>query len=103
MAGLLVGAAGMFATMYSTQAILPRLGEDFGVSLRGTALAYNGVIPGGMLVPIPRGFKFKGSVPGGGAAFGTPSERHTVPWCRAGRKPLAQAAGRPVSPAIRTT
>ena len=32
MAGFLFGAAGMFATMYSTQAILPVLGRDFGVS-----------------------------------------------------------------------
>jgi YNFM family putative membrane transporter len=31
MAGLLLGAAGMFAAMYSTQAILPRLAEDFDV------------------------------------------------------------------------
>ena len=32
MAGFLVGAAGMFAAMYSTQAILPELGRDFNVS-----------------------------------------------------------------------
>src|SRR3954447_19931970 len=32
MAGLLFGAAGMFATMYSTQAILPDLAEEFDVS-----------------------------------------------------------------------
>jgi YNFM family putative membrane transporter len=31
MAGFLFGAAGMFATMYSTQAILPQLGKEFGV------------------------------------------------------------------------
>ena len=30
--GFLFGAAGMFATMYSTQAILPELGNDFGVA-----------------------------------------------------------------------
>jgi YNFM family putative membrane transporter len=29
MAGFLLGSAGMFATMYSTQAILPELGRDF--------------------------------------------------------------------------
>jgi len=28
--GFLFGAAGMFATMYSTQAILPQLGREFG-------------------------------------------------------------------------
>src|SRR5215208_3947702 len=38
MSGLLVGAAGMFATMYSTQAILPRLGDDFHVSPSATGL-----------------------------------------------------------------
>jgi YNFM family putative membrane transporter len=32
MGGFLVGAAAMFATMYSTQAILPEIGRDFGVS-----------------------------------------------------------------------
>ena len=32
MTGFLVGAAGMFATMYSTQAVLPEIGRDFGVS-----------------------------------------------------------------------
>lgn len=32
MSGFLFGAAGMFATMYSTQAILPQLGREFGVS-----------------------------------------------------------------------
>ena len=32
MAGFLLGAAAMFATMYSTQAILPELGRAFGVS-----------------------------------------------------------------------
>ena len=32
MSGFLFGAAGMFATMYSTQAILPELGRDFGVA-----------------------------------------------------------------------
>ena len=44
MAGLLVGAAGMFATMYSTQAILPRLGEDFGVSPAQTGLTISVVV-----------------------------------------------------------
>jgi MFS transporter, YNFM family, putative membrane transport protein len=44
MAGLLVGAAGMFATMYSTQAILPRLGEDFGVSPAQTGLTISIVV-----------------------------------------------------------
>lgn len=32
LAGFLLGAAGMFAVMYSTQAILPELSADFGVS-----------------------------------------------------------------------
>jgi len=44
MAGLLVGAAGMFATMYSTQAILPRLGESFDVSPAQTGLTISVVI-----------------------------------------------------------
>src|ERR1700749_3292639 len=32
LAGFLMGAAGMFAVMYSTQAILPELSRDFGVT-----------------------------------------------------------------------
>ena len=32
LAGFMLGAAGMFATMYSTQAILPELSRDFDVS-----------------------------------------------------------------------
>lgn len=44
MAGLLVGAAGMFATMYSTQAILPVLGEAFGVSPAQTGLTISVVV-----------------------------------------------------------
>src|SRR3954449_7302332 len=32
MAAFLLGAAGMFVTMYSTQAILPELGREFDVS-----------------------------------------------------------------------
>ena len=32
MTGLALGGAGMFAVMYATQAILPVLGRDFGVS-----------------------------------------------------------------------
>ena len=38
MAGFLVGAAGMFAAMYSTQAILPELGRDFDVGPAGAGL-----------------------------------------------------------------
>ena len=44
MSGLLVGAAGMFATMYSTQAILPRLGDDFDVSPSATGLTISVVV-----------------------------------------------------------
>jgi MFS transporter, YNFM family, putative membrane transport protein len=44
MAGLLVGAAGMFATMYSTQAILPRIGEEFDVSPSQTGLTISVVV-----------------------------------------------------------
>lgn len=44
MTGLLAGAAGMFATMYSTQAILPPLGEDFGVSPAQTGLTISVVV-----------------------------------------------------------
>lgn len=46
MAGLLVGAAAMFATMYSTQAILPRLGEEFHVSPAQTGLSISVVLIG---------------------------------------------------------
>ncbi|MEA2418385.1 MAG: transporter, family, putative rane transport protein [Thermoleophilaceae bacterium] len=44
MAGLLVGAAAMFATMYSTQAILPRLGAEFDVSPAQTGLSISVVL-----------------------------------------------------------
>jgi MFS transporter, YNFM family, putative membrane transport protein len=44
MGGLLVGAAGMFATMYSTQAILPRLGEEFDVTPSQTGLTISVVV-----------------------------------------------------------
>ncbi len=40
--------------------------ETFAVTLVGEFTAYSGVIPGGSLIPINHGFKFKGSVPGGG-------------------------------------
>jgi hypothetical protein len=40
--------------------------EPLAVTLAGATTAYNGVIPGGTLVPITHGFKFRGSVPGGG-------------------------------------
>jgi MFS transporter, YNFM family, putative membrane transport protein len=44
MSGLLVGAAGMFATMYSTQAILPVLRRDFGVSPSQAGLTISVVV-----------------------------------------------------------
>jgi YNFM family putative membrane transporter len=44
MAGFLLGSAGMFATMYSTQAILPELGRDFGVSPARAGLTISSVI-----------------------------------------------------------
>ena len=44
MAGLLVGAAGMFATMYSTQAILPVLRRHFGVSPSQAGLTISVVV-----------------------------------------------------------
>jgi YNFM family putative membrane transporter len=44
MSGLLVGAAGMFATMYSTQAILPRLAEDLDVSPSASGLTISVVV-----------------------------------------------------------
>jgi YNFM family putative membrane transporter len=44
MAGFLLGAAGMFATMYSTQAILPELGRDFGVPPARAGLTISAVV-----------------------------------------------------------
>ena len=44
MAGLLFGAAGMFATMYSTQAILPHLAREFGVSPSRSGLTISVVV-----------------------------------------------------------
>jgi MFS transporter, YNFM family, putative membrane transport protein len=44
MSGLLAGAAAMFATMYSTQAILPVLRRDFGVSPSQAGLTISVVV-----------------------------------------------------------
>ena len=44
MAGFLVGAAGMFAAMYSTQAILPELSRDFDVSAAGAGLTISAAV-----------------------------------------------------------
>jgi MFS transporter, YNFM family, putative membrane transport protein len=44
MSGLLVGAAGMFATMYATQPILPVLGREFSVSPSRTGLTISVVV-----------------------------------------------------------
>jgi MFS transporter, YNFM family, putative membrane transport protein len=44
MTGLLLGAAGMFATMYSTQAILPELGRDFGAGPSEAGLTISVVV-----------------------------------------------------------
>ena len=43
-AGFLLGAAGMFATMYSTQAILPELSSDFGVGAAEAGLSVSVVV-----------------------------------------------------------
>jgi MFS transporter, YNFM family, putative membrane transport protein len=43
-AGFLIGAAGMFATMYSTQAILPELSRDFDVSASQAGLTVSVVV-----------------------------------------------------------
>jgi YNFM family putative membrane transporter len=43
-AGFLLGAMGMFATMYSTQAILPELARDFGVSPSDAGLTVSAVV-----------------------------------------------------------
>jgi YNFM family putative membrane transporter len=43
-AGFLLGSAGMFATLYSTQAILPELGRDFGVSPAEAGLSVSAVV-----------------------------------------------------------
>jgi YNFM family putative membrane transporter len=44
LAGFLLGAAGMFAVMYSTQAILPELSRDFDVSAADAGLTVSVVI-----------------------------------------------------------
>src|SRR3954454_13178770 len=44
LAGFLLGAAGMFAVMYSTQAILPELSRDFDVSAAAAGLTVSIVI-----------------------------------------------------------
>ena len=44
MAGFLLGSAGMFATMYSTQAILPELGRDFHVGPARAGLTISAVV-----------------------------------------------------------
>src|SRR4051795_5445526 len=44
LAGFLLGAAGMFAVMYSTQALLPELSRDFGVSAAQAGLTVSVVI-----------------------------------------------------------
>jgi YNFM family putative membrane transporter len=44
MAGFLLGSAGMFATMYSTQAILPELGREFHVSPAHAGLTVSTVV-----------------------------------------------------------
>jgi MFS transporter, YNFM family, putative membrane transport protein len=44
LAGFLLGSAGMFATMYSTQAILPDLGRSFGVGPARAGLTISAVV-----------------------------------------------------------
>ena len=44
LAGFLLGSAGMFATMYSTQAILPELGREFDVSPAEAGLTVSAVV-----------------------------------------------------------
>ena len=44
MGGFLLGATGMFATMYSTQAILPQLGRAFHVSAASTGLTISATV-----------------------------------------------------------
>jgi len=44
LAGFMLGAAGMFATMYSTQAILPELSRDFAVSPSRAGLTISFVV-----------------------------------------------------------
>ena len=44
LAGFLLGASGMFAVIYSTQAILPRLSEDFGVGAATSGLTVSAVV-----------------------------------------------------------
>ena len=44
MSGLMLGAAGMFAAMYSSQAILPELASDFGVTPSQAGLTISVVV-----------------------------------------------------------
>src|SRR5687767_11443592 len=44
MGGLLLGAAGMFATLYSPQAILPEIERDFGVRPVAAGLTVSAVV-----------------------------------------------------------
>jgi MFS transporter, YNFM family, putative membrane transport protein len=44
MGGFLIGAAGMFAAMYSTQAILPELSRDFDVSAAAAGLTISAAV-----------------------------------------------------------
>src|SRR3954451_19389441 len=44
LAGFMLGAAGMFATMYSTQAILPEISDEFDVSPSRAGLTISAVI-----------------------------------------------------------
>jgi YNFM family putative membrane transporter len=44
MSGLMLGAAGMFATMYASQAILPELARDFGVTPSQAGLTISVVV-----------------------------------------------------------
>jgi YNFM family putative membrane transporter len=44
LAGFLLGAAGMFAVIYSTQAILPTLSGHFGVGAAASGLTISAVV-----------------------------------------------------------
>jgi YNFM family putative membrane transporter len=81
MAGLLLGGAGMFAAMYSTQAILPVLGQEFGVSPSRAGLTISVVVL---------------AVAAGGWIWGPLSDR----WGR--RRSMTLASGLLVAPTIGT-
>ena len=70
MSGLMLGAAGMFAAMYSSQAILPELASDFDVTPSQAGLTISVVVlavavAGWIWGPLSDRFGRRRSLPGG--------------------------------------